>query len=74
MSDSSKKLVRDFYQRSIEEQADFLAVTWCNTCMKEDLGMVNPEEYESNGIVYIEGACVKCGSKTITEIHEEDES
>ncbi|MEP0073763.1 MAG: hypothetical protein ABJE79_13770 [Marinomonas sp.] len=64
---------RDFYARSAEEQKDFLSQTWCNACGEVDLGMINPKEFETPERVWIEGDCVKCGQKTITEIVEEDE-
>ena len=74
MSDNlnEKKVERDFFARSEEEQKDFLSQTWCNTCMEVDLGMKNPKEYESESRVWIEGQCVKCNEVTITEIVEED--
>ncbi|NVK75907.1 hypothetical protein C0J08_13335 [Marinomonas sp. CT5] len=64
---------RDFTARSVEEQNDFMAQTWCNTCLEVDLGMKNPKEFESKDRVWIEGECLKCGQPTITEIVEEDE-
>ena len=69
---NEKRIERDFSQRSVEEQQDFLSQTWCNNCMEVDLGMKNPKEYESESRVWIEGECVKCGEITITEIVEED--
>lgn len=63
---------RDFYARSEEEQKDFLSQTWCNACAEVDLGMVNPKEFETSDRVWIEGECVKCGQKTVTEIVEEE--
>lgn len=74
MSDQQDKIVkRDFYARDETEQADFLSQTWCNECMEMDLGMKNPVEYTKGNDVWIEGECVKCASKIITEIVEEDE-
>lgn len=64
---------RDFSARSLEEQNDFLAQTWCNHCMEVDLGMKNPKEFESKDRIWIEGDCIKCGNSTVTEIVEEDE-
>lgn len=69
---NEKRVERDFSQRSIEEQQDFLSQTWCNTCMEVDLGMKNAKEYESESRIWIEGECLKCGEITITEIVEED--
>lgn len=63
----------DFFARDEEEQQDFLRQTWCNECMEMDLGMKNPIEYSTPDRVWIEGECVKCSSKVITEIVEEEE-
>ena len=63
-----EKQERDFYQRSEEEQASFLEQTWCNNCQEVDLGMTDPEEYEQEGIIFIEGKCKKCGQKVVTEL------
>ena len=73
MSDSAERIERDFYARDPEEQAAFLENTWCNQCQEVDLGMTDPEEYELDGRLFIEGKCAKCGSPSITEVVEEDE-
>lgn len=62
---------RDFYARTEEDQNDFLSQTWCNNCMAADLGMKEPQEYELDGVVYIEGKCTKCGEPVVTEIADE---
>ena len=67
------KIKRDFYARSKEEQADYLKMTWCNTCMKEDLGMNEPEEYELAESIYIDGKCNVCGATVTTELSFDDE-
>ena len=66
------KIERDFHQRDQEDQASFLQQTWCNQCQKADLGMVEPEEYELDGIVTIEGKCKVCGDTVITELAPDD--
>lgn len=63
---------RDFYARDKEDQEAFLTQTWCNECMAVDLGMKEPQEYEQNDVVYIEGKCVKCDSQVTTEIADDD--
>jgi len=72
MSGTEEKIVeRQFSARPTDEQQDFLQQTWCNTCMEVDLGMKNAKEYEADSRVWIEGECLKCGDKVITEIEEE---
>jgi len=63
---------RDFYARDKADQEAFLTQTWCNNCMEVDLGMKDPVEYELDGVVYIDGKCVKCGSTVTTEIADDD--
>lgn len=63
---------RDFYQRDPEEQQAFLDNTWCNSCMKMDLGMVEPKEYEKGGVIYIDGKCAVCGDSVTTEIADDE--
>ena len=66
------RIERDFSAREPEDQEAFLSQTWCNQCMEADLGMVNPCEYELDGVVYIEGQCKKCGSTVCTEIADDE--
>ncbi|MFT2112486.1 hypothetical protein [Marinomonas sp. 2405UD68-3] len=63
----------DFFQRPKDEQADFLSMTWCNGCELMDLGMIDPQEYQSESRHWIEGKCQVCSAVVITEIQEEDE-
>ena len=67
-----ERIERDFYARNKDDQDAFLSQTWCNTCMEVDLGMKEPQEYELNGVVYIEGKCAKCGDLVTTEIADDD--
>jgi len=69
----SEHVARNFFERTEEEQTDFLKFTWCNTCQEVDLGMKDPEEYELEGTIYIEGSCLKCGDKVTTELQFDDE-
>lgn len=71
--DESQVVELDFFARPEEEQQDFLSMTWCNECQEMDLGMKHPVEYATDQRHWIEGECVKCSSKVITEIVEEDE-
>ncbi|BCE02058.1 hypothetical protein [Marinicellulosiphila megalodicopiae] len=67
------RIKRDFSLRNQEEKTEFLQMTWCNTCMKEDLGMEDPQEYEIEGKIFIDGKCVKCHSVVTTELAFDDE-
>ena len=67
-----ERIERDFYARDKDDQDAFLSQTWCNTCMEVDLGLKEPQEYELNGVVYIEGKCAKCGDLVTTEIADDD--
>lgn len=71
MSDS-ERIERDFNLRDEEEKKAFLEQTWCNQCQEVNLGMVEPEEYELNETVFIEGKCAKCGSIILTELTEDE--
>ncbi len=68
------KVERDFYQRSEEDQASFLQQTWCNKCQKVDLGMKDPQEYELDGVILIEGKCNVCEDTVTTELAPDDEA
>jgi hypothetical protein len=62
-------MIKDFNKRSTEEKEWLLNNTWCDHCLKADLGMKNHSEYESNGKTYIEGICVKCSNQIKSEIN-----
>lgn len=42
--------------------------------MASDLGMTDPVEYEIEGVVFIDGACVACGATVTTELQDDDEA
>jgi len=71
MSDS-ERIERDFNLRDEDERKAFLEETWCDNCQEVNLGMKNPEEYEQNGIIFVEGKCCKCGNTILTEITDEE--
>jgi hypothetical protein len=48
--------------------------TWCDKCQAADLGMTEPVEYENDGAVFVEGKCVRCASRVVSEVHERDAS
>lgn len=59
---------REFFSRTLDEQRWMLEDTWCDTCYEADLGMVDPQEYEEKGKIYVEGRCKKCGEHILNEI------
>ncbi len=63
---------RDFNAREAGEQAWLRQNTWCDECQAADLGMRDPIEYEEEGLVYVEGTCLRCGSRVVSEIQERD--
>ncbi len=63
---------RDFFQRTDEDQQAFLTQTWCDHCMAADLGMTDPQEYEEEGVLVIEGTCKKCGNPVTTELTDDE--
>lgn len=71
MSDN-ERIARDFNLREEEEKKSFLEQTWCNECQEVNLGMIEPEEYELNDTVFIEGKCAKCGSIILTELTDDE--
>ncbi|WP_299181775.1 hypothetical protein [uncultured Neptuniibacter sp.] len=71
MSDN-ERIERDFNLRSEEDKKAFLEQTWCDHCQEVNLGMVEPEEYELNETIFIEGKCAKCGTVILTELTDEE--
>jgi hypothetical protein len=67
------RIERDFFQRDGEDQKAFLEQTWCDDCQAENLGMVDPVEYEIEGEIFLEGKCKKCGGDQLTLIEEDFE-
>ncbi len=62
------RVARRFESRSISEQGWLLDNTWCEFCGIYDLGMLDPEEYELDGRIFIEGRCRVCGRDLRSEI------
>ena len=62
---------RQFSDRPEQEQAWFVEETWCEKCKKPDLGLTDPQEYEEDGRIFVEGKCRVCGSRVVSEILEE---
>ena len=64
-----KKL--DFFRRPEEERDMLIAEVWCHRCQDVDLGLDDPQEFEGNGMVFLEGKCMQCGTTVVAEIIEE---
>ena len=64
----SGKIPTDFRARSEKEQEIFTQVTWCDSCLMGDLGMLEPSEYRVGNRVFLEGKCSRCGSTITSEI------
>ncbi len=64
------KVNRDFNERDYHDRSWLLQNTWCEICLKSDLGMDMPTEYEMNGKIYLSGFCTVCGSEINSEIIE----
>jgi len=65
---------RNYSLRSSFERSCFEEDTWCDGCKAADLGLVEPHEYEEDGIVFIEGKCRSCGGRVVSEIINKDVS
>ena len=62
---------RDFFARDQIEQESICENTWCDRCDEADIGLRDPQEYEENGRVLVEGKCIRCGSSVVTELTEQ---
>ena len=63
-------MARNFSARSGADQEWLLRNTWCDACRKADLGMIEPIEYEEDGVVFVEGKCSVCGTAVRSSITE----
>lgn len=66
------RIPRDFGARPQDEQDSFTQITWCDSCLKSNLGLFNPVEYEEDGKLYLEGICSRCQSQVVSEIIDKD--
>jgi len=71
---SKGKTKRDFYERDEEQRDALLAEMWCHRCMDVAEGIDDPQEFEGNGMIFLEGKCAVCQSTIVMEIHETFES
>jgi hypothetical protein len=66
------RIDRDFSARPAWEREWMIDNTWCDVCREADLGIVDPEEYELEGRIFVEGRCKKCGQQVRSEVHDEE--
>ena len=66
-----KKKTRDFRDRDEWTQDELLSTLWCDTCNEGNLGVLNPQEYEVKGVVYLEGVCTQCGEPVVATIADD---
>lgn len=59
---------RDFFQRDRAERSWMIENTWCGGCRLPDLGIDDPNEFEEDGLVYIEGRCRVCRALLTSEV------
>jgi hypothetical protein len=64
------RIPRDFWQRDRVEQSIICDNTWCDVCQQADIGLVEPNEYEQNGRIFVEAKCARCATLVITELSE----
>lgn len=64
------KSLRNFSDRSLNEQQFLIEDTWCDYCNAADIGMRDANEYEEDGEIIVEGFCRKCGSIVRSHIRE----
>jgi hypothetical protein len=61
---------RDFFTRDEETRDRMLGEMWCHRCMEVAAAIEEPQEFEGNGMVFLEGRCVTCGATIVLEIDE----
>jgi hypothetical protein len=64
------RTLRDFWQRDQLDQSIICDNTWCNVCKQADIGLVQPNEYEEDGRIFVEGKCARCSTLVVTELTE----
>lgn len=64
------RIERNFRSRPESEQAWLCEHTWCDNCRSADIGMSDPVEYEEDGVVRVEGRCLQCAMRVVSEVHD----
>lgn len=63
---------RDFNLRDEEEREMLIAEVWCHRCQDFNLGLDEPQEFEGNGMLFLEGKCAQCTTTVVMEIVEQN--
>jgi len=61
---------RDFFARDEESRDRLLGEMWCHRCMEVAQNIEEPQEFEGNSMVFLEGRCAACGATIVLEIDE----
>lgn len=61
---------RDFSLRNEDDRERLLSEMWCHRCMEVPATIEEPQEFEGNGLVFLEGRCFNCGATLVLEIDE----
>jgi hypothetical protein len=59
---------RDFSLRSEDDREQLLSEMWCHRCMEIPAVIEEPQEFEGNGLVFLEGRCYSCSTTLVMEI------
>lgn len=65
------RIERDFFLRDESERAWMIESTWCSSCRLPDLGIDEPQEFEIDGQIYLEGRCRICRRVLTSEVHDQ---
>ena len=64
---STSRNKRDFSLRSEDDREQLLSEMWCHRCMEVPAVIEEPQEFEGNGLVFLEG-CYSCGATLVMEL------
>jgi hypothetical protein len=62
------RVARNFFLRDSSERSWIIENTWCGGCLLPDLGIDDPNEFEEDGLVFIEGRCRICRVTLMSEV------
>jgi len=62
------KTILKFDDLDKDDREWILKETWCYTCQKPDLGIVDPILYRESEKLMVEGKCIVCAEPQISQI------